>query len=293
MDDALGANPKHPLPILGPFVQGCHGLMVIPPGSYAESFRLPEDLVCIMLGPHEARLSFDGTHKVRHDLAANTISFHPAGSEVRAESVSNRDGFLCFVVERWARETFESDHGIQAEAGHFVANEGDPEVASIARQARQFVSNGFEGGRLRADGLALTAMASACRMMFGEPRDVGPKLPPHRLRAAVDFIEANLGEALDLTQLAEAAGYSRYHFARAFKASTGQPPHQFVIDRRISRARHAIEKTDLPLAEVALRVGFSDQSHMTTLFRNHLGVTPARLRSEERRAGRNPPTDAT
>jgi AraC family transcriptional regulator len=76
---------------------------------------------------------------------------------------------------------------------------------------------------------------------------------------------------------------SPYHFARQFKAATGSPPHQYVIARRVERAKHLLEGGgDFSLAHVAARAGFSDQSVFTHHFRRIVGVTPGQFRTTAR-----------
>jgi AraC family transcriptional regulator len=67
---------------------------------------------------------------------------------------------------------------------------------------------------------------------------------------------------------------SPFHFARAFKAATGQPPHRYLTQRRMERAKILLSVTRLPVAEVANRVGFSNQSHFSAQFRRATGTTP-------------------
>lgn len=102
-------------------------------------------------------------------------------------------------------------------------------------------------------------------------------LAPAALRRVVDFIEAHLASPLAIQDLADAVGLSPYHFARAFKRATGEPPHRFVLRRRIARARDLIAAGTLPLAEVALAAGFSSQSHLTQRFRELTGLTPGQF----------------
>ena len=108
-------------------------------------------------------------------------------------------------------------------------------------------------------------------------------LPRGRLRAAVDYIEGHLDTGPTLEQMAAVARLSPYHFARQFKAATGLPPHQFVIARRVERAKQLLHAgTDLSLAEVALRAGFSDQSQFSRHFKRLVGVTPGQFRTPAR-----------
>ena len=86
-----------------------------------------------------------------------------------------------------------------------------------------------------------------------------------------------------MEQRAAVARLSRYHFARQFKAATGLPPHQYVIMRRVERAKELLQAgTALSLAEVAAHVGFSDQSHFSQHFKRLVGVTPGQFRMSAR-----------
>jgi len=103
-------------------------------------------------------------------------------------------------------------------------------------------------------------------------------LTPAALKRATEYIEENLAEDLSLAAVAGAANLSPYHFARLFKASTGFSPHQYVIRRRVERARLLLATTDRPLAFIAQEVGFASGSHLARHFRRLLGVPPSDYR---------------
>jgi AraC family transcriptional regulator len=107
-------------------------------------------------------------------------------------------------------------------------------------------------------------------------------LPSARLRRVEEFLMAHLADDIGLDDVAAVAGLSAKHFARAFRQSTGMPPHRWLIQRRIDRAKAMLLKGDLTLAEIALACGFADQSHFTSAFRKSLGTTPAIFRREFR-----------
>ena len=103
-------------------------------------------------------------------------------------------------------------------------------------------------------------------------------LPIYKLRRATEFIEENLREDLTLDRISEVLAMSPGHFAHAFKTTTGLAPHHYVIERRIVRAQGMLRKTELPIAEVAHRVGFRNQSPFSFAFRRATGVTPRQFR---------------
>jgi len=98
-----------------------------------------------------------------------------------------------------------------------------------------------------------------------------------RVRA---FIEENLHRNIDAKNLSAVAQRSPAHFSRSFKRAFGEPPHAYVIKRRLERARHLMVTTPEPLSEIALSSGFSDQSHLSRLFRRAFGQSPSTWRRE-------------
>jgi AraC family transcriptional regulator len=103
-------------------------------------------------------------------------------------------------------------------------------------------------------------------------------LPIYKLRRVTEFIEDNLREDLTLDRISEALAMSPGHFAHAFKQTTGLAPHHYVVERRIDCAKELLQKSELPIAEIAHRVGFRNQSHFSFAFRRATGVTPRQFR---------------
>ena len=103
-------------------------------------------------------------------------------------------------------------------------------------------------------------------------------LPPRILRRIRDRIEAELDTELSLASLARESGYSRAHFLRMFRTATGLTPHQYVLERRLSTAQQLLRQSKMLLADIALKCGFSSQTHMNDVFRKRLGVTPLEYR---------------
>ena len=98
-----------------------------------------------------------------------------------------------------------------------------------------------------------------------------------RVRA---FIEKNLQSNIDAGDLSAVAERSRAHFSRAFKQAFGEPPHAYVIKRRLARACHLMVTSSEPLTRIALSVGFSDQAHLCRHFRRAFAQSPSSWRRE-------------
>ena len=105
-------------------------------------------------------------------------------------------------------------------------------------------------------------------------------LTKSQLRRSLELLESNQEENVSLQHLAATAGLSQSHFVHAFKASTGMPPHRWLLSMRVRRAQAMMLDGRISLADVALQAGFADQSHFTRVFRNLMGITPARWRRD-------------
>ena len=136
--------------------------------------------------------------------------------------------------------------------------------------------------------------ALACRigaltkLYSSSPTRYIPMLPKHVLRRIVDKIHADVCADHTLVGLAAEAGYSRTHFLRAFTATIGISPHQYVITVRLKYARELLKANSLSLAEIAAHCGFANDAHLSRTFHRYYGIQPSAFRrshhsSEERR----------
>jgi AraC-like DNA-binding protein len=107
-------------------------------------------------------------------------------------------------------------------------------------------------------------------------------LTPRALQRIRNYVDEHLAENIELAMLANIAGLSKWHFHRAFKQSAGITPHYYLIQRRLENAQRLLAETNLSVAQIALKSGFSDQSHFSRHFRMLLGVTPTSFRRSKR-----------
>lgn len=142
--------------------------------------------------------------------------------------------------------------------------------------------------RLYGEHLAITVAIHLVTKYAANPSAdvVSPRsgLPINRMRRVAEHIEAHLDAPLPLGELAHLAEMSVFHFARLFKLRAGVPPHQYVLRKRIDRAKELLGAPSPPIAEIAVRCGFSHQPHFTKAFHQITGVTPTEWR--DRACGR-------
>lgn len=168
----------------------------------------------------------------------------------------------------------------------------DPLVRGLALALRSEVQSGYPGGRSYGEMLAHTLAAHIVRQYATtnqSAREESGGLGRRPLRLVLDYIHDHLAEDISLDTLAKVAGLSPFHFARLFKRSVGSAPHQYLIRRRVERAKELLLTTSAEIAEVAIQVGFCDQSHLTSHFKRTYGVAPgAFLRSTTSRLPASP-----
>ena len=157
----------------------------------------------------------------------------------------------------------------------------DPIVRSFASCLRNVFVRPQEANRLFLDHVTL-ALGIHLAQTYGDLQP-GSRLRRGGLtgwqeRRAKDYLSANLGGEGSLKEVAALCGLSTSHFAKAFKATTGIAPHQWLVRRRIEVAQALLKVPSLSLTEVALRCGFADQSHFTRVFCRIVGISPGAWR---------------
>ena len=177
------------------------------------------------------------------------------------------------LLSRVAQDSSLSSH-IEIEYRAIFA---DPTILHLAQLFKSEILNGGIAGKLYTESLANVLAVHLLRNYSGsllKPALQDEPLDALKLNQLKEFIEEHLSEDLSIANMASVVHTSPFHFARAFKAATGQPPHRYVTHRRMEQAKTLLSVTRLPVAEVANRVGFSNQSHFSAQFRRATGTTP-------------------
>ena len=254
-----------------------------------EAFQPPlthHTLLLFLHTPKEFEAQYDGVNRVV-PLRTGSILVVPAGSPARWRWSSHSDSLHVFLkpelVARVAAEAFELDparvllpplDGLEF-----------PQLRAAMLAVNDELTADAAGGRLVAESLANVLAVQLIRSAYAPwppaLRTAGA-LAQRKLHAVVEYVEEHLDAGLTLEQLAAVAHLSAYHFARQFKVATGLPPHQYIILRRVERAKLLLQGGDLSLAEVAAGAGFTDQSQFSRHFKRLVGVTPGQFRTPAR-----------
>ena len=251
---------------------------------------LPDHVAAVYLGrsPADVRVKMDGRF-YEERFHRGEIAIVPAGTPWEGAWQRRADDVLEIRLgDAFLREVAQS---VEVDPDDLeIVNRlcvPDPQIERIALSLKAEVeADGLLGGKLYAESLATALAITLIRDHSSLWRKAARKtareraggLPRRALREVVDYIGDNLQKDLTLAEMARVARMSPYHFSRLFKESTGLTPHQYVIERRVQRARELLSSTDLPIAEVALLCGFAHQSHLNRHFKRLLGVNPKALR---------------
>jgi AraC family transcriptional regulator len=237
---------------------------LLPGCAYAARYVAPQAAIGFAFDSQRG-LHAIGSDRVQPFYAKpNGLAFVPAQCDVYSESPVGGEYLRLIRTD-----------GVALAGDHAFNNRLDPRASALAQRMRRALLHGsFE------DDWEAWALGLAERVAPGKPQTTRTQgsMTDSRMRLLDEFIDASLDQPLGVSAMAQLLGLSEGYFMRAFKIATGKSPHGYLIDRRLAKARALIRDSSATLAQIAHACGFSSQAHMTTTFKQRLGVSPARLR---------------
>lgn len=217
-------------------------------------------------------------HMVPYQKEPGTINLYENGFQPAINPFSTTDLTLCALDKQFVVRVAE-ELGCESAPIQKIGFR-DSSMEHLITLLVEEVETGGLSGAGYADHLTY---ALATRLLLaGTDRvmalPVEQSLPFHRLKRVIRLIEANLDRDLSLAVLADESGYSRSHFLRMFHSATGFTPHQYLVFRRVEKAKAMMKNTKATLIEIALECGFASHAHFTRAFRRTLNVTPSYYR---------------
>jgi AraC family transcriptional regulator len=233
-----------------------------------------------LLGGHRRRI-YDGRHGSTHNFGADSLYIRNFADRYRAELDGSFD-FLLVELPRCALDQLTDEAGCGPIHGLNVATASqDALLSGLLRVLVPVLDRPSEASTLFLDQLAL-AIGTCVAERYGERRMVHPtrirRLSKSQEARAKEMLRVGPEEDRSIAEVAAACQLSRSYFTNAFRQTTGQTPHQWVVAQRVQRARELLVSSQLPLAEIAAACGFADQSHFTRVFSRATGLPPARWR---------------
>ncbi|WP_291869253.1 AraC family transcriptional regulator [Bradyrhizobium sp.] len=211
------------------------------------------------------------------------ISIAPPGVSTRIH-VSDPHAFVALALPApFVRVTMRelADDGFSDFGVLYTRTFRDQMIDRLMRELWSHADQGWRHSQLAADNLILSIMA-ALASKPARQTEARHALDDRRLGRVIAFVEEHLAANPTLSELASACALSPVHFARQFRRRMGLSPHQYVLDRRVARARALLAATGYPITDIAYETGFSNQSHMTAVFAARAVPPPARFRRARR-----------
>lgn len=215
--------------------------------------------------------AFAGDRRADFRARANSLAYVPAGCDVFSRSDHGGE----YLTIKVAQES-----GDRPPSERRFNDVVDPAAIDAAQRLRCILLAGNPVEPLLFERLVRVLQGRVLRILGGTSVEsrTSAWMTARRLRLVDETIEAKLDAKLTVQELAQTLGLSAGFFSRAFKAAVGKAPHDYIIDRRISRARALLQSSKLGLSAIALASGFASHAHMTAVFRSRLGTTPSELR---------------
>jgi len=211
------------------------------------------------------------------------VTVTPAGEPKRFAHTGDNVVVLLRFAPSFVAAIAGEELGVDADRIEIVECPGaaDPRLAELGARMVSVLGHDGDAARIRAEALACAIATHVVRRYASAPvpARVPPTLGRRRLARSLEYIDAHLHEDLRLASIAGELAMSPGHFAHAFRAATGMPPHRYLLARRIEHAQRLLRETSLSITEIAHRVGCASPSHFSVLFHRSTGQTPRDYRS--------------
>lgn len=251
-------------------------ILLLPRAPYCVRYTPVSPVAGFAFESQKGRHAFASDRVRPFHAAANGLAFTPEGCSIYSEAPEGGE-YLTITGDRdRLADLIGRERGLPERQFSGRVHEAGLDAAY---RLRRYMLTGFRDP-CAAETAASDFLASLGRVREGDRLQPPSKrsLTPRRLTIVEDLIEARYAERLSLGEMAEACGLSPGFFLRAFKAATSQTPHQYLMSRRLSKARQLLGQAEPGLAEIAFMTGFCSQAHMTAVFKRALGATPAAYR---------------
>ncbi len=277
----LDQPPQKQLPQWGRWVETPRLIAIfLPACDLQANFTAPFDLISTRFEPGEGIAAFNSDQLQDYRAEPGGFDVIPKNSTYRSiETMGGPSIILAFKQLNNSLVARQLNQTPILTPGQVQATTKGIEIAHAMRS----LLNQKSGDAIHLESLATLALGNVTTLIPDnnhQGRSLPDRLRPKQLNTVLTFILSHLNEQLCLAQLASTIQFNPHYFAHAFKATTGISPYQYVLHRRVAYARELLVKTNRPLIDIAYDAGFGSQSHMTTVFRRILQMTPLQCRQQ-------------
>jgi AraC family transcriptional regulator len=283
---SLNPIAKNRLPSIFAYGETADGLALqlrSDPAGVLEVPELERVLVAIHVGAAAKISCRRGGESHTGSAVHGDIDIIPARTDARWEIHDQNDTALILALPPSLLDTVAEEQGVNSRRVE-IRNRfqiRDAQLENICWALKAEMQANYPSGRLYTDSLAVSVASRlvSTHSSIAQPRPVqSGGLGGRRLKRTLAYIEDNLSEDLSLSRIASITGISASHFKTLFRESAGVPVHQYVIQRRIERAKDLLMQDKLSIAEIALATGFSHQSHLARHMRRAVGLSPRAMK---------------
>ncbi|MEP9352665.1 AraC family transcriptional regulator [Xanthobacter sp. KR7-65] len=237
-------------------------------------------LAGVALGAGHRRRIFEAGRKADYAFAPDSCYVRSFLDDYRADIVTGFDFVLVEIAPRALHRACADLDLPPVDALSCSPGTADPVLAGLARALLPSLAAPERSAALFVDQVATAIQLHlVLRLHGGNPRPERRRgMSLGQVRRAQELLVESLQGNVLIGDVADACGVSRSQFIRGFRAATGVTPYQWLLRQRVERARELLVNSSLPLADVALSCGFSDQSHMTRTVSRHTGLAPGAWR---------------
>jgi AraC family transcriptional regulator len=263
---AAGGPPQHRLAAIG-----CTCVELLPRMPYDVAYTPEVAVIGFAFEPQAGTHAFATDRTTDFRTRPNSLAYVPKGCDVVSRSHEGGE-YLTLKTPLG----LSASRSLEQRFNDFI----DPAAIKAAQGLRRLLLAGGAIDSIEAEKCIATLCSAVTSVLTGRaiPSRATRWMTAKRLGLVDEIIEARMDSSLTIKEIAKHLGLSAGFFNRAFKAATGKTPHDYIVDRRISRARLLLRRSELVLAEIAAASGFASHAHMTSQFRRRIGTSPSRLR---------------
>lgn len=280
----LNHTPLNQLPTWGHWLETPHLIAaMLTPGQLEVNLLAPFEFISTRFQPGHGIAAFDSDKLIPYHAIPGGYDVVPQGSTYRSIETAGCCILLAYKQPLAARIMAEYTHEATVE---LVPGQIQPSTkgTKLAQALHTFfIDTHHWGGSLYLESLATLIMGHVIRnrSTVSKPlKRVPDYLTTKQLTTVLEYIQAHLASDLRLYQIADHLGVSPYYLAHTFKGTTGLSPYQYVLRCRLEQAQRLLRNSQMSITAIAYEVGFGSQSHMTTVFRKTLNITPGLYRQQ-------------